>query len=115
MAAGGAYVAAGEVVLWPRMNTDEHECLISNIIGASYEVSNTLGCGFLEKVYERALVRELIVRGVPVESQVRYPIYYKDHCVGDYVADLVVNNDILVELKCADAFSNEHMAQCINY
>jgi GxxExxY protein len=69
----------------------------------------------LEKVYERALARELTSRGLEVTSQVSYAISYKGHAVGEYVADLLVENQLLVELKCADSFSNEHVAQCINY
>jgi GxxExxY protein len=100
------------------MNTNEHEsldALVREIIGAAYEVSNTLGCGFLEKIYERAMVRELATRGLAVKSQVRYSVDYKGYCVGEYLADLVVADRIVVELKCADCFSSEHLATCINY
>jgi len=102
------------------MNTNEHEskqedAVIKAVIGAAYEVSNVLGAGFLEKVYERALTRELSARGLAVRSQVSYPVIYKGNCVGAYVADLLVENQVLVELKCVDCFSNEHLAQCINY
>ena len=102
------------------MNTNEHEskqedAVIRAVIGAAYEVSNVLGAGFLEKVYERALTRELSARGLAVRSQVSYPVIYKGNCVGAYVADLLVENQVLVELKCVDCFSNEHLAQCINY
>jgi len=102
------------------MNTNEHEskqedAVIKAVIGAAYEVSNVLGAGFLEKVYERALTRELSARGLAVRSQVSYPVIYKGNCVGAYVADLLVENQVLVELKCVGCFSNEHLAQCINY
>jgi GxxExxY protein len=102
------------------MNTNEHESeladgVIEAVVGASYEVSNVLGAGFLEKVYERALTRELALRGLGAKSQVSYPVIYKGRCVGEYVADLVVDDAVLVELKCVDRFSNEHVAQCINY
>jgi len=99
------------------MHTNEHEFdkLIENVIGAAYEVSNVLGCGFLEKVYERALAKELVLRGISVESQTVFPVSYKGHPVGDYIADLLLNGRLIVELKCVDSFSNEHMAQCINY
>ena len=102
------------------MNTNEHEskqedAVIRAVIGAAYEVSNVLGAGFLEKVYERALIRELSARGLAVRSQVSYPVIYKGNCVGAYVAELLVENQVLVELKCVDCFSNEHLAQCINY
>ncbi len=99
------------------MNTNEHESerILEAIVGASYEVSNSLGAGFLEKVYERALCRELILRGLRVESQVCCPVLYKGQRVGDYLADVVVEGRVLVELKCVERFCNEHLAQCINY
>jgi GxxExxY protein len=93
------------------MHTNAHESLnqiVEATVGAAYEVSNVLGCGFLEKVYERALTRELILRGLRVESQVSFPISYKQQSVGEYLADLLVEDQLLVELKCADCFSNEH-------
>jgi GxxExxY protein len=94
------------------MDTD---AVVEEIIGAAYEVSNILGAGFLEKVYHRALIRELASRGLAVTSQVPYPVNYKGECVGEYVADLLVEECVLVELKCADRFANEHLAQCLNY
>ena len=100
------------------MNTNAHEsedAVLDVVIGAAYEVANVLGAGFLEKVYERALTRELALRGLQVMSQVSFPVEYKGQCVGSYAADLVVENRVLVELKCVDSFSNEHLAQCINY
>jgi GxxExxY protein len=100
------------------MNTNEHEsvdAVVRAVIGAAYEVSNVLGAGFLEKVYERTLTRELAGRGLAVKSQVSYPVSYKGNCVGAYVTDLLVENQVLVELKCVDCLSNEHLAQCINY
>ena len=100
------------------MNANEHgydDALVKAVIGAAYEVSNTLGAGFLEKVYERALTKELALRGLGVKSQVSYPVVYKGQRVGEYVADLVVENRILVELKCVDQFCSEHLANCINY
>ena len=74
-----------------------------------------LGAGFLEKVYERALVRELALRGVNARAQVSFPVCYKERYVGEYVADLVVEEKVIVELKCVDRLANEHLAQCINY
>ena len=53
--------------------------------------------------------------GLRVQSQVVYPVLYKGQCVGEYIADLLVENRLLIELKCVDCFSNEHMAQCLNY
>jgi GxxExxY protein len=93
-------------------NTDE---VVRKIIGAAYEVSNQLGSGFLEKVYEKALVVELEERKVKVRSQVPLSISYKNRSVGDYIVDLLVEEQILVELKCVDKLGKVHMAQCINY
>ena len=85
------------------------------MVGAAYEVSNVLGAGFLEKAYERALMRELVLRGLNVRCQAAFPVGYKGECVGDYVADLVIEDKLVVESKCVDQFANEHLAQCINY
>lgn len=100
------------------MNADERRCfdlLTERVIGAVIEVSNTLGAGFLEKVYERALVRELVLRGMQVTSQVSFSVSYKGQCVGEYFADLLVEDLLVVELKSADRLGPEHTAQCINY
>ena len=100
------------------MHTNEHECLdklIEAVVGSAYEVSNTLGCGFLEKVYQQALLQELFGRGLHVETDARFCVRYKGIPVGTYIADLVVEQQLIVELKCVEQFSNEHIAQCINY
>jgi GxxExxY protein len=100
------------------MNIDKHEYedqVIRDVIGCTMEVSNTLGAGFLEKVYERALVRELRIRELPVKAQLRFSVMYKGYSVGEYCADLMVANTLIVELKCVDCLANEHLAQCINY
>ncbi len=97
------------------MNANERESVVERLIGAAYEVSNVLGAGFLEKVYERALLRELASVGLRAEAQVRFPVMYKGVCVGEYLSDIIVENEIVVELKCVESFTNEHLAQCINY
>ena len=97
------------------MNANERESIVEKLIGAVYEVSNVLGAGFLEKVYERALLRELASVGLQAQAQVRFPVIYKGYCVGEYLSDIVVENEIVVELKCVESFTNEHLAQCINY
>jgi GxxExxY protein len=94
------------------MNANE---IAKNVIGAAYEVSNVLGAGFLEKVYQRAMIRELVLRGLLVVPQARFSVDYKGESVGDYLADVVVEHKVLVELKCVECFSSEHTAQCINY
>lgn len=91
------------------------EALVEKVVGAAYEVSNVLGAGFLEKIYERALIEELGLRGVRVKAQAPFPVSYKGKPIGTYVADLLVEDRLLVEVKCVDGFSNEHLAQCINY
>jgi|ERR1051326_1157570 GxxExxY protein len=103
------------------MDTDSHGLkleesdLTATVIGSAFEISKVLGAGFLEKVYERALIRELTLRGVSARAQVSFPVCYKGQYVGEYLADLVVEERLIVELKCVDRFVNEHLAQCINY
>ena len=101
------------------MDTDAHGLqdsdLTETVIGCAFEISKVLGAGFLEKVYERALIRELALRGVSAKAQVLFPVCYKGQYVGEYLADLVVEEKLIVELKCVDRFAGEHMAQCINY
>jgi GxxExxY protein len=95
------------------MHTDKE--LSEAVIGSAFEVSHVLGAGFLEKVYERALIRELVLRGFNAEAQVCFPVRYKGKCIGEYLADVVVEGKLIVELKCVDRFASEHLAQCINY
>jgi len=98
------------------MNADENQrALTERILGAVFEVSNTLGAGFLEKVYERALLRELRLRGFNAVSQASFPVIYKGESVGDYFGDIVVEDAVVIELKCVDHFASEHVAQCLNY
>ncbi len=89
--------------------------LTEKIIGAAFEVANELGPGFLEKVYERALKYELEEQGIKTQGQVQIPISYKTKPIGTYMADILVEEKILIELKCVNGFAKEHMAQCINY
>jgi GxxExxY protein len=103
---------------WPLMNADERgyfDNLTERVLGAVLEVSNTLGAGFLEKVYERALLRELGLRGIRATTQASFPVTYKGHCVGEFFADLLVEDVLVVELKCVERLANEHTAQCLNY
>jgi GxxExxY protein len=89
--------------------------LTEAVIGAAYEVSNTLGADFLEKLYERALVNELALRGIAAVTQVSYPVAYKGQLIGEFQPDLVVENILIVELKCVDRFAPTHLAQCLSY
>jgi GxxExxY protein len=91
------------------------EALVETVIGAAYEVSNVLGAGFVEKVYERALLEELKLRNVPITTQAPYSVMYKGKHVGVYTADLVIADRLLIEVKCVDQFTTVHLAQCINY
>lgn len=94
---------------------DERDPLTGSILKAAFEVANTLGHGFLEKVYSRALQRELALQGVQVQSEVAYPVRYKGEDIATYVADLVVEGKVIVELKCAEKLIDSHMSQCLNY
>ena len=69
----------------------------------------------MEKVYERALVRELGEQGIRVQSQIPFSVFYKGHCVGEYFADILVEGELVVELKCVERLTGEHTAQCLNY
>jgi GxxExxY protein len=97
------------------MNADKFDSLTESVLGAAFEVSNTIGAGFLEKVYERALLKELVLRGIRARAQASISVSYKGSCVGQYFADLLIEDELVVELKCADCLGNEHIAQCLNY
>ncbi|MEZ4593283.1 MAG: GxxExxY protein [Chloroflexota bacterium] len=93
-----------------------YENLSHSIIGAAMEVHKTLGYGFLESVYENALAHELDLRGVRVERQKHLPVVYKGLAVGHYIADMVVEDVIILELKAlSKGLAQEHHAQIINY
>jgi GxxExxY protein len=102
-----------------RMNTDKaltgRTDLTEAVIGAAFAVSNSLGCGFLEKVYENALAIELRRRGFGVRQQAPMEVRYRDEIVGLYSADLVVDEQVVVELKAVKALDHVHRAQCMNY
>ena len=97
--------------LWgPRL-----ERLTEIVIGASMAVQRALGPGFLEAVYEKALSVELGTRGIIHRNQVPIPVFYRDQPVGDYVADLVVENALIVEIKAVSNLHPRHEAQLVNY
>ncbi len=85
------------------------------IIGAAMEVHRVLGPGFLEAVYEAALAHELTLRGIPFERQKELPVYYKGQLVGHYVADFVIDGQIILELKAVSGLTKAHEAQAHNY
>ncbi len=84
------------------------------IIGSAYEVFNELGRGFLEKVYARALAKELLAKGHSVVIETPIDVYYKDAVVGSYYADLLVEN-VICEIKAVARLLPEHEAQLLNY
>jgi len=96
------------------MSTDWEETTEA-VIGSAFIVSNVLGAGFLEKVYENALAHELRKTGRHVEQQRTVDVHYDQQVVGRFVADLVVDHRVLVEMKSARGIDEVHMAQCINY
>ena len=86
-----------------------------NIISAFYEVYNSLGYGFLERVYQNALYQELNRRGFRCETQKQIKVFYKGKEVGEYFADILVNDSIILELKACESICHEHELQLINY
>lgn len=85
------------------------------IIGCAIQVSRSLGCGFLERVYETALTHELRKRGAPVEVQRLFAVVYDGIVVEQYRADLVVAEHVIVEIKATRSIDSAHMAQVLNY
>jgi len=89
--------------------------LTEQIIGCAFEVMKELGPGFLESVYEKAMLFELQQKGLKVANQQSIKVYYKSQNVGLFFADLFVENTVIVELKSVEALVKEHQAQTINY
>ena len=100
-----------------RMDTDgmNEDQLTKKIIGCAIKVSNTLGIGFLEKVYENAFVLELKRADLSVEQQKPLSVFYEGVIVGEYLADVVIEGRVIVELKAVQAIDNLHQAQLLNY
>jgi GxxExxY protein len=92
-----------------------HKEITDKIINAYYKVYNALDYGFLEKVYENSLAIALRKSGLKIEQQKNIKVYYETEEVGDYYADLLVEDLVIIELKAAKALSEEHEAQLINY
>ncbi len=93
----------------------KHHELTEKIIGTFYEVYNELGFGFLESVYENALVIALRTKGFQVEQQISVPVWFRGQRVGDFVADLLVENTVILELKAVRTIDEAHKAQLLNY
>ena len=93
----------------------KHAEITDKVIAAFYKVYNTLGYGFLEKVYENAMVIELRKQGLEVQAQTPITVFYESQVVGEYFADLLVACAVIVELKAAKDLCDEHEAQLLNY
>ena len=91
------------------------EQLTEKIIGCAYKVHGSLGPGFLEKVYENALIIELNELAMDIERQVPLVVYYQNQVVGEYCADLLIENKVLIELKAVQKLGKEHEVQLVNY
>ena len=92
-----------------------HSDLTGSILNCCFEVMNELGPGFLERVYKNALVMAMREKGLQVEAERSYNVIFREKIVGRYIADLVVNDTVIVELKCCENLISEHQAQLLNY
>jgi len=92
-----------------------HKDITDKIIKAYYNVYNTLGYGFLEKVYENAMMIELLKMGLNVQKQIPIKVFYENQLVGEYYADILVDETVIVELKAAKTLCEEHEFQLLNY
>jgi GxxExxY protein len=92
-----------------------HADITEAILGAAFEVHRTLGPGFLESIYEEALAHELELRGMAFQRQVSVPILYKNETVGIHVIDLIVNDQVIVELKAITELADIHKAVVLSY
>jgi GxxExxY protein len=97
------------------IDRNEMKQLTEKVISCAFTVSNTLGCGFLEKVYENALTHELRKAGLQVQQQHGITVRYDGVAVGEYAADLLVEGVLLIELKAVKGLDDIHLAQCLNY
>ena len=93
----------------------KHQDLTSKIIQCAYKVHNTLGFGFLEIIYQNALLIELLKAGLQAEKEKKIQVYYEAQLVGDYMADIIVENKVILELKSVKDLHPAHEAQVINY
>lgn len=92
-----------------------HQDLTKQVIGCAYKVHNTLGGGFLESVYEKSLLIELEGSGLDYEFQVPLDVYYEGKKVGHFLADVIVENTLILELKAVEELSKAHEVQLVNY
>ena len=92
-----------------------HQELTKSIIGIYYNVYNELGFGFLEKVYHKALLIKLRKNGYKIDSEKKVNVYYKNEVVGEYIPDVIINEAVIVELKCVEYLTDIHENQLLNY
>ena len=97
------------------MNDDELNQLTEKIIGSAFKVLNTLGVGFLEHVYEKALVHELNQLGILAEPQQSVEVFYDGIVVGEFFPDILVNKTVIIEVKATKNHDEAFTAQCLNY
>ncbi|MFA5263716.1 MAG: GxxExxY protein [Opitutaceae bacterium] len=93
----------------------QYEELTGKILAVAFEVSNELGAGFLESIYENALMHCLLEDGFAAENQKPLEVWFRKKLVGEFYADIVVNNDVILELKAVKKLAPEHEAQLLNY
>ncbi len=93
----------------------KYEELTEKIIGCAYKVYNAMGYGYLESVYEKCMLIELSKSGLKAEQQKKINVYYEDENVGDFVADIVVEDSVILELKSVRRIINAHEVQLVNY
>ena len=99
------------------MNIDKQKLNVtsSKVIGCAFEVANVLGCGFLEKVYQNALLLEVRRCGLQAEKEKLIQVRYKNQIVGEYFADILVDKTIVIEIKAVKELNEIHQAQLLNY
>jgi len=93
----------------------KYEDITETIIGCAFAIHNELGFGFLEKVYKNALIIELNNSGLKTESEFSIKVKYKNNIVGDYIADIIVNNCVIIEVKAIKELAQIHEVQLVNY
>jgi len=97
------------------MNQEKPDVLIKSVVGLAMKVHRELGMGFLESIYANALAFELAESRIPFEREKRIPAYYRGHIMGDFIADLVIQNRLIVELKSVETLATAHSVQLVNY
>lgn len=110
-------VHSGEYKIYGKtdMENNDTERLMAQIVSSSYDVINSLGTGFLESVYQRALIMELRSKGISCEMEKPIEVFYKGEIVGAYRADIVVEDKIIIETKVCDEIALAHEFQVVNY